>query len=67
MTTSLLTNVFFLTAIIILAVFDAVLKGFSLWKSARKNQMGWFICLIVFNTCGILPIIYLLLNRNKKS
>jgi membrane protease YdiL (CAAX protease family) len=42
-------------------------KSFALWKSARRNQLGWFICLIIFNTAGILPIIYLLIYRDKKE
>ena len=24
------------------------------------NQLAWFICLAIFNTAGILPIIYIL-------
>jgi len=48
-----------------LLVFDAVLTLIALWRSARLKQMAWFICLGIFNTCGILPIIYLLKNRHK--
>jgi small basic protein len=53
--------------IMVLAIVDAVLKAFALWRSARKNQTGWFICLFVFNTVGILPLIYLLLNRKNND
>ncbi len=52
-----------LPILIILAVWDGVWKLIALWKSAGKKQLGWFICIAVFNTLGILPIIYLLLNR----
>jgi hypothetical protein len=31
-----------------------------MWKSARHNQLAWFICLAIFNTAGILPILYIL-------
>ena len=34
-------------------------------KSARNNHLVWFICLAIFNTVGILPIVYLILNKNK--
>jgi hypothetical protein len=44
--------------IIILAVWDGVWKVIGMWKSARNNQLAWFICLAIFNTVGILPIIY---------
>lgn len=51
--------------IAILALFDSVLKLIALWKSARNNHLVWFICLAIFNTVGILPIVYLILNKNK--
>ena len=30
-----------------------------LWKSARAKSIIWFIAILIFNTIGILPIIYL--------
>jgi len=60
------TSFLYSPIIIAIIVFDAVLKGIALWKSGRRNQLGWFICLIIFNTAGILPIIYLILNKGKK-
>ncbi|MFA5210155.1 MAG: DUF5652 family protein, partial [Proteiniphilum sp.] len=33
--------------------------------SARNNHLVWFICLAIFNTIGILPIVYLVLNKQK--
>ncbi len=50
-------------AAILVALWDGVWKLIAMWKSARRNQLGWFICLAVFNTLGILPILYLLLSR----
>lgn len=49
------------------AILDLVLKGFALWKSARKNQNIWFIALLLVNSMGILPLIYLVLNRDESS
>ena len=54
-----------LPIIIVLFVWDAVWKLIALWKSARNNHMAWFICIAIFNTVGILPIIYILTHRNK--
>ena len=51
----------------LLAIWDLVWKGFALWRSAKNNHGIWFVCLLIFYTVGILPIIYLLLNRTKKS
>jgi len=48
-------------AIVLLVIWDGVWKLVALWKSGRNNQLAWFICLAVFNTAGILPILYILL------
>ena len=57
--------VWLIILIVILALFDSVMKLIALWKSARNNHLVWFICLAIFNTVGILPIVYLILNKNK--
>jgi hypothetical protein len=46
--------------IIVLSLWDGVWKTIGMWKSARNNQLAWFVCIAIFNTVGILPIIYLL-------
>jgi hypothetical protein len=51
--------------IAILAVWDFVWKLIALWRAGRNNHLGWFICIAIFNTAGILPIIYLLLHKKK--
>ena len=42
-------------------------KGFALWKSARNNQLYWFIALLVINTAGILEILYIWLFQKNKN
>jgi hypothetical protein len=54
----------FIVAIVLIAIWDGVWKVIALWKSARNNQLAWFICLAIFNTAGILPILYILLFQN---
>ncbi len=49
----------FMVFMIIVFVADAILRGIALWRAARANQVPWFIALMVLNTMGILPIIYL--------
>ncbi|HEX9045484.1 MAG TPA: DUF5652 family protein [Verrucomicrobiae bacterium] len=49
-----------LPVIITVAIWDATWKLIALWKSARNDQLAWFICLAIFNTVGILPILYIL-------
>ena len=47
--------------LVILAVlWDGTWKLIAMWKSARHGQLAWYICLAVFNTLGILPIVYIL-------
>jgi hypothetical protein len=47
------------------AVLDLILKGFALWRSARNGQNVWFVSLLLVNSLGILPGIYLLTNKEK--
>ena len=50
-----------------LLIWEAVWKAIGLWKSARNNQLAWFVCIVIFNTAGILPIIYLAFFQPKKG
>jgi hypothetical protein len=34
-------------------------KGVALWRSARRNHIGWFIVLLIVNTLAILDILYI--------
>ena len=52
--------------LIVVGIAIAVIKGLALWHSARRKQTPWFIIILITNTLGILPIIYLLINKGKK-
>ncbi|HEY5123786.1 MAG TPA: DUF5652 family protein [Ignavibacteria bacterium] len=52
--------------VIIVGIWDAVWKLIAMWKAARVNQLAWFICIAIFNTIGILPIIFILMHRKKE-
>lgn len=56
-----------LMPLIAVVTLDLVLRGVSLWKSARGEQKGWFIALLILNTLGILPIVYLLFFQKKSK
>lgn len=45
--------------LVLLAVWEMIWKGMALWKAARNGQQLWFIALLVINSLGILPILYL--------
>jgi len=67
MTVSAPIPLFLILLIIVIAIFDAILKAITLWKSARNKQIAWFICLLIFNTAGILPLIYLIIHRKRRK
>ena len=56
-----------LPLLIVIALFELVMKLIAMWKAGRNNHLAWFIVIGIINTAGILPIIYLLINRKKKS
>jgi len=51
--------------IIVLVIWEMVWKLIALWKSARRNHLAWFLCIAIFNTIGILPIIYIMIQGKK--
>lgn len=46
-------------ALIILGIWELIWKGIALWKCGRNNQLTWFVFILILNTAGILPIIYI--------
>lgn len=58
---------FNLNWILPLVVLDIILKGITLWRAARNSQKGWFVVLLIVNSAGILPMIYLLFFDKKKK
>lgn len=59
--------VLFVVFVSLLAIFDIILKLIAMWKSAKRDQLGWFIALGIINSIGILPIIYLLIYKDESS
>jgi methionyl-tRNA synthetase len=62
-----LNSTAFTTAIILIALWTIPWKGVALWKSARNNQIGWFIVMLILNTVGILEITYIFFFSKKKA
>ena len=48
-----------LALVAVISIWTLVWKGLALWKSANKKSIPWFIILLIFNTVGILEILYL--------
>jgi len=55
------------TGLIIVSVWELVWKGIAMWKCGRNKQLAWFIFILMLNTAGILPIVYLLFFRKDKN
>ncbi len=53
--------------LVLLAIWDLVWKLIAMWKAGRNNHLAWYIGIAVLNTVGILPIVYILINRNKTN
>jgi hypothetical protein len=52
--------------VVILALWEFVWKMIALWHSAGRKELAWFVCIAIFNTAGILPIIYIVRLNPKK-
>ena len=55
----------FLVLILIVA-WTLFWKAYAIWTAVKNNHKGWFVALLIFNTCGILEIIYLFCIAKKK-
>lgn len=54
-----------LSLLILAAVWTLVWKGLALWYSAQARHKVWFVVMLIFNTLGLLPIIYLIWFKEK--
>ncbi|MFC1939920.1 DUF5652 family protein [Chloroflexota bacterium] len=59
--------ILFSLVIPVLIIWEMVWKGIALWRAGGNKQLAWFICLFIFNTLGILPIIYIFGFSKKKE
>ena len=48
---------------IVLLLVAVTLKGFALWRASKKDSKVWFILLLLTNTLGILPLVYLIFSK----
>ncbi|MGQ0827137.1 MAG: DUF5652 family protein [Bacteroidota bacterium] len=55
----------FMPVIIVLIIWEIIWKLIAMWKAAKNNHLAWFVCIALINTIGILPIVYIVMNRKK--
>ncbi|MBT6730564.1 hypothetical protein HN682_07065 [Candidatus Peregrinibacteria bacterium] len=48
-----------------LSLVDAALKGWALWRAARMGKIYWYIPLLLVNSIGIFPAIFLLMTNSE--
>jgi len=49
----------------VFVIWDLAWKGVALWSASKRDEKVWFVILLIVNSIGILPIIYLLLTKAK--
>lgn len=61
------TFAWFIPLIIVCVIWDTTWKLIGLWRAGRNNDLVWFICIALINIMGILPIIYILISKDKSK
>lgn len=56
----------FTPLILIAVVWSGVWKAIALWRAGGNKHLIWFIFIFIFNTLGILEIIYIFGFSRKK-
>lgn len=56
-----------LALFIILGTWELIWKAIALWKASKNNHKVWYIAILIINTIGILPILYIYVFSKKKN
>ncbi|WP_143959224.1 DUF5652 family protein [Litoribacter populi] len=62
---SIFDNYWIILLILLAVVWEFFWKALALWQSARRDQKEWFVAILLVNSLGILPIIYILMHQKK--
>lgn len=67
-TEAFISQPWFAVVVAIIVVWTTVWKGLALWRAAKDDNTLWFVLLLVFNTVGVLEIVYIfaISPMNKK-
>lgn len=55
----------FLWFILPFVLLDVILKAWGMWRAARMGKNIWFLVLLIINSVGILPAIFLLMTKDE--
>ncbi|NCU29426.1 hypothetical protein EOM60_02330 [Candidatus Saccharibacteria bacterium] len=53
--------------VIPLVIWSVTWKAMALWKSARSNNLAWFVVMFFINTAGVLEILYIFVFSKPQS
>jgi len=53
--------------VFLLVIWELYWRGRALWLAAQSKETGWFVALLVLNTAGILPLLYIYVFSQSKS
>jgi amino acid permease len=59
--------IIFGVVIAVLAIVEIVLKGIAMWRAVLNKSKIWFWVMLIIQSCGILPLIYLLISKNPNK
>lgn len=50
--------------LVAMVIWEIAWKGFALWRACKRNEKAWFIAILLINTIGVLPIVYMLSHQS---
>ncbi|MFA0822043.1 MAG: DUF5652 family protein [Methanomethylovorans sp.] len=57
----------FMSLFLVIILWDLMWKGIGLWKAARNEDKYWFIAILIINSLGIVPILYIYVFQKGKK
>lgn len=64
-------NPWLMAVIVLVLIWKLIWYGFAIYRSIELKSKTWFVvlfvCAFVLNDLGLLPILYLILNKPAKS
>ncbi len=52
-----------LPVLFLIVALELIFKSFALWRAARMGMTGWFAALLVINSAGIFPLLFLVFTN----
>lgn len=56
--------IFLISLFVVVSIWESIWKAIALYKAGGNKDLAWFIIIFVFNTLGILPIVYILTHKD---